>query len=165
MKSHELLREVYRDSSPKAVADHVGLSLSMIYKWAEATGENGSGTVNPLDRVVALIQATGDDRIIKWLCSQSGGFYLSDGENQSPTEKELMQAANRILQQFASLLSLIAHAAADNCISGEEAARIRSNWQDLKATTEGFVAHCERGEFSAVKKELEDRGSNGGNPC
>lgn len=165
MKSHELLREVFRDTSPKAVADHVGLSLSMIYKWAEATGENGSGTVNPLDRVMSLVEATDDDRIIKWLCSQNGGYFIRNPEHQAPEEKELMQAANRILQQFASLLSLIAHAAADNCISEEEAGRIRSNWQDLKATTEGFVAHCERGEFSAVKKELEDRGSNGGNPC
>lgn len=155
MKSYELLREVFRNTSPKAVADHVGLSLSMIYKWAEETGETGSGTVNPLDRVISLIEATDDDRIIKWLSNQSGGYFIRNPDEQAPEERELMQAANQILQQFASLLSLIAHAAADNSISHDEASKIRANWQDLKATTEGFVSHCEKGEFSAVKSKMK----------
>lgn len=155
MKSHELLREVFKETSPKAVADHVGLSLSMIYKWAEETGETGSGTVNPLDRVVSLMEATDDDRIIKWLCHQTGGYFLKNPELQKPEEKELMQAANRILQQFASLLALIAHAASDNCISNSEAARIRANWQELKPTTESFVTHCENGQFKEVLRNFE----------
>ena len=35
MQSHELLREVFQKCSPKQVAANLGLSLSMIYKWAE----------------------------------------------------------------------------------------------------------------------------------
>ena len=35
MQSHELLREVFQKCSPKQVAAELGLSLSMIYKWAE----------------------------------------------------------------------------------------------------------------------------------
>ena len=35
MQSHELLREVFQRCSPKQVAAELGLSLSMIYKWAE----------------------------------------------------------------------------------------------------------------------------------
>lgn len=155
IKSHELLREVFQETSPKAVADHVGLSLSMIYKWAEETGETGSGTVNPLDRVVSLIEATDDDRIIKWLSNQSGGYFLKNPDPEAPEEKELMQATNQILQEFASLLALIAHAAADGSISKAEATKIRANWQDLKSTTEGFVSHCEQGEFTMVKDEMK----------
>ena len=51
MKSHELLREVFATSNPKQIAEDLGLSLSMIYKWSEASGEGLSGTTNPLDRV------------------------------------------------------------------------------------------------------------------
>ncbi len=35
MESHELLREVFQKVSPKQAAAEMGLSLSMIYKWAE----------------------------------------------------------------------------------------------------------------------------------
>ena len=36
MQSHELLREVFQRASAKQVAADMGLSLSMIYKWALA---------------------------------------------------------------------------------------------------------------------------------
>lgn len=156
LKSHEVLREVFQETSPKAVADHVGLSLSMIYKWAEETGETGSGTVNPLDRVISLIEATSDDRIIKWLSNQSGGFFLKNPDSPEQEEKELMLATNQILQEFAKLLQLIAHAAADGSISKDDASLIRKNWQDLKSTTEGFVNHCELGEFKEIKDEIRE---------
>ena len=35
MHSHEILREVFQQCSPKQVSAELGLSLSMIYKWAE----------------------------------------------------------------------------------------------------------------------------------
>ena len=43
MQSHELLREVLKTSSAKQVAADLGLSLSMIYKWAEPDEGTGSG--------------------------------------------------------------------------------------------------------------------------
>ena len=52
MQSHELLREVLQKTSAKQVAADLGLSLSMIYKWAEAADtETSSGATNPLDRI------------------------------------------------------------------------------------------------------------------
>ncbi len=154
LKSHEVLREVFEDTSPKKVADHAGLSVSMIYKWSEEPGETGSGAVNPLDRVISLIESTKDDRIIKWLSCKSDGFFMKNPESSDKEEKELMQEANQILQEFAQLLHLIARAAADCQISGKEAAEIRRNWQDLKSTTEGFVNHCEMGEFNEIKDQM-----------
>ena len=35
MQSYELLREVFEKKTPKQVAADLGLSLSMVYKWAE----------------------------------------------------------------------------------------------------------------------------------
>ena len=43
MQSHELLREVLQKTSAKQVAADLGLSLSMIYKWAEPDEGDGSG--------------------------------------------------------------------------------------------------------------------------
>ena len=61
MQSHELLREVFQKCSPKQVAAELGLSLSMIYKWAEpGDPAAGSGSTNPLDRIDALIHCTND---------------------------------------------------------------------------------------------------------
>src|SRR5271156_3554015 len=52
MESHELLRQVFQKASPKQAAAEMGLSLSMIYKWAEPP-DSTSGATNPLDRVSA----------------------------------------------------------------------------------------------------------------
>src|ERR1044072_3269600 len=50
MQSHEVLREVFQKCSAKQIAADLGLSLSMIYKWAEPDDDTGSGSANPLDR-------------------------------------------------------------------------------------------------------------------
>ena len=39
MKSHELLREVIEKCSPKQMAADLGVSLSLVYKWAEPPEE------------------------------------------------------------------------------------------------------------------------------
>jgi len=41
--------------------------------------------------------------------------------------------------------------AADNQITPKEAKQIRARWEELKSVTEGFVACCEEGNFSALK--------------
>lgn len=48
MQSYELLREVFKSKSPKQVADDIGLSSSVLYKWAEPPEHAaGSGVGNP----------------------------------------------------------------------------------------------------------------------
>jgi hypothetical protein len=52
MHSHEVMKEVLKKTSAKQIASEMGLSLSLIYKWAEQPAdESGSGAGNPLDRV------------------------------------------------------------------------------------------------------------------
>ena len=79
MKSHRLLKRVFKDSSIPIIAHEMHLSPSTVYKWAEApdTG-SASGIPNPLDRALSLYNATGDPRIIHWLCEQTGGFYVGN---------------------------------------------------------------------------------------
>lgn len=155
MQSHELLREVYDRANAKQVAAELGLSLSLIYKWAEPTEATGSGAMNPLDRIEALVKCTGDVRVVQWLCERAGGFFIKNPAAMWPHPHYLIPATNQIVQEFADLLSVIAKAAADNQISPPEAASIRARWEDLKSVTEGFVRCCEQGNFTPLKREAE----------
>ena len=152
MQSHELLREVFEKKSAKEVSADLELSTSMIYKWTQPREGDGSGIENPLDRVEALYQSTGDPRLIQWLCQRAGGFFILNPKN-TPHPHFLIPATNEIVQEFADLLQVVAAAAADNQITQTEAKQIRARWEELKSATEGFVACCEQGNFSALKKE------------
>lgn len=153
MKSHELLREVFEKCNPKQISAELGLSVSLIYKWAEPPEETGSGAANPLDRVEALLRCTQDTRLIQWLCERAGGFFIKNPRVNWPHPDFLVPATNQIVQEFADLLSVIAIAAGDNQISKQEAKTIRARWEELKQVTEGFVHCCENGNFSSMREK------------
>jgi len=155
MESYELLREVFEKAAPKKVSADLGLSTSMIYKWSEAPDHAaGSGTGNPLDRIEALIESTGDQRHVQWICQRAGGFFILNPAT-APHPHFRSPATNQIVQEFADLLAVIATAAADNQISSAEAKQIRARWEELKSVTEGFVACCEKGNFNALKNPTD----------
>jgi len=154
MHSHEILREVFQKCSPKKVAEDLGLSLSMIYKWAEPPEAGaGSGSTNPLDRIDALLNCTDDRRLIQWICQRAGGFFILNPKTNKPHPSYLIPATNEIVQEFADLLAVVAAAAADNQITQKEAKQIRVRWEDLKCVTESFVACCEEGNFLPLKEK------------
>jgi len=152
MESHELLHEVFSKASVKQVASDLGLSLSMVYKWAEPDDGMGSGAVNPLDRIEALVRTTADERLVQWICQRAGGFFIKNPKSQWPHAHFLIPATNEVVQEFADLLSVVATAASDNHISREEARKIRARWEELKSATEGFVRCCEEGNFSRLRE-------------
>jgi hypothetical protein len=154
MQSHELLREVFQKCSAKHVASELGLSLSMIYKWAEPPdAAAGSGTVNPLDRIDVLQRCSGDPRIIQWICHRSGGFFIKNPKTNNAHPAFLIPATNEIIQEFADLLAVIATAVKDDQITPKEAEDIRGRWEELKTVTEGFVECCEKGNFRKMKED------------
>jgi hypothetical protein len=152
MQSHEVLREVFQQCSPKQVASELGLSLSMIYKWAEPPDPAaGSGSTNPLDRIDALLNCTRDRRLVQWICQRAGGFFILNPKTNKAHPSYLIPATNEIVQEFADLLAVIATAAADNQITSAESREIRARREELKSVTEGFVACCEEGNFRPLK--------------
>ena len=154
MQSHELLREVFQKCSPKQVAATLGLSLSMIYKWAEpGDPAAGSGSTNPLDRIDALIQCTDDTRLVQWVCQRAGGFFIRNPKTTHPHPSYLIPATNEIVQEFADLLAVVAAAAADNQVTEKESKQIRARWEELKSVTETFVACCEEGNFRTLREK------------
>ena len=151
MQSHELLREVIKDSSAKQIAADLNVSLSLIYKWAEPPQvSDGSGLANPLDRLEQLLRSTRDPRLAQWICERAGGFFIQNPKTTAPHAYQLIPAANQIVQEFADMLGVIATAAGDNTITKTEARDIRRRWEELKRVTEGFVRGCEEGHFTAA---------------
>lgn len=157
MHSHEVMREVLKKTSAKQIAAEMGLSLSLIYKWAEPPeDDSGSGASSPLDRVGQLIRITGDARVAQWVCEQADGFYIRNPHNLPPTSN-VIPATNGIVQEFADMLATIASASADNVISKDEAKTIRRRWEELKSVTEGFVKAAESGSYGPVKEKTEEK--------
>ena len=151
MHSHEVMREILKKTSAKQIAAGMGLSLSLIYKWAEIPmDESGSGAGSPLDRVGELIRITGDARLAQWVCEQAGGFYIRNPKNV-PSGLPLIPITNDIVHEFADMLATIATSSADSVITKDEARTIRARWEELKNVTEGFVAAAESGNFGALR--------------
>jgi transposase len=155
MQSHEVLKEVLKQTSAKQIAADMGLSLSLIYKWTEAPAEEaGSGASNPLDRIDQLLKSTGDRRIAQWVCERAGGFFIVNPEHKQAHAYSLIPTTNSIVQEFADMLAVIAIAASDSTVTSAEAKQIRRRWEELKSVTEGFVNAAEAGNFTSFKNEL-----------
>ncbi len=155
MQSHEVMREVLKKTSAKQIAAEMGLSLSLIYKWAEPPeDDSGSGTGSPLDRVGHLIRITRDARLAQWVAEQAGGFYIRNPQDL-PVGQPLIPVTNDIVQEFADMLATIAISSADSVITRDEAKKIRARWEELKSVTEGFVKAAESGNYGAIKEAGE----------
>ncbi len=152
MESHEVLKEALKKTSPKAVAADLGVSLSLVYKWAEKPTDNGSGSRNPLDRLQQIIELSQDTGIIEWLCRQQGGSFVRDPEVNPQEESHVFQRTQQIIGQFSSLLQGISSAVEDHSVCEKEADGIRQCWDKLKSEAETFVRACEAGHFRDITK-------------
>ena len=81
MNSHQIIKNACDKHGAKNIAGHLGVSLSLVYKWAQPRTDSGSGSRNPLDRVIELINSTRDPRIIEWICEQAGGYFVRNPES------------------------------------------------------------------------------------
>jgi hypothetical protein len=150
MESHEVLKRALRKTSPKAVAAELGVSLSLVYKWAEKPSDDGSGSRNPLDRLLSIIELSGDTGIVEWLCRKNGGHFVVDPDVSGQDIPHVLPATQEIIGQFSGLLSQISEAALDHSVTKDEAKDIRESWDKLKSYAEGFVRCCEKGDFEKM---------------
>ena len=150
MESHEVLKEAFRKTSPKAVAAELGVSLSLVYKWAEKPTVDGSGSRNPLDRLLQIIELSQDTGIIEWLCRQKQGSFVQDPDVAPRESGHVFERTQQMIGQFSSLLQGISTAVEDNSVCEKEAAEIRLIWDKLKSEGETFVRACEAGYFNDI---------------
>lgn len=153
MESHEVLKIAFKETSPKVVASELGVSLSLVYKWAQDQSGLGSGSRNPIDRVVNIFELTGHYPIIEHLAGQCGGYFVRNPESHCKKGFQYLPATNEIVSQFSHLLTQISTAALDNSITSDEANEIRRVWDQLKGFSEGFVRCCEEGDFEIMGEQ------------
>jgi hypothetical protein len=159
MKSYEVLKDAVDKVGAKRVAGDVDVSTSLVYKWCEAAKKNPddekSGARNPLDRIVALMNSTGDKEIIAWMCEQAGGFFVENSEAQDGNSGiEYINRTHNLMQNFSELLQVMSDSIQnDGIIDSGEAKRIRREWQELKRHGESFVTACEKGVFNQPRKK------------
>ena len=152
MESHEVLRRAMRKTTPKAIAADLGVSLSLVYKWAEKPTDDSSGSRNPLDRLLEIIRLSGDPGIVDWLCQKQGGHFVKDPDVSGHQIDHVLPATQEIIGQFSELLSRISSAATDHSVTPDEADEIRQCWDKLKSYAEAFVRACEKGDFKTMPR-------------
>ncbi len=153
VKSWELLKEATERIGVKAVAARLNLSTALVYKWCQEPASedpDASGARNPLDRLRTVYEATGDQRIINWMCAAANGFYVSNPQvTPGEHEEQLLNTTQRMVEDFGNLLSSISGSIEDDgLINGSEPDVIRQSWERLKSQAECFVVACEQGLYS-----------------
>lgn len=152
MESHDVLKRALRKTTPKAVAAELGVSLSLVYKWAEKPTEEAAGSRNPLDRLLQILDLSGDDGIVEWLCQRQDGYFVKNPGASGHQIEHVLPATQEIIGQFSDLLNEISTAADDHSVSTKEAEDIRQCWDKLKSYAEGFVRCCENGDFKTMSR-------------
>lgn len=160
-ESFEVLRDAVEAIGAKAAAAHLKVSPALVYKWCEkprddesSTAEMGSGTRNPLDRVMGLLEATGDRGIVDWVCEQAGGFFVPNPDPADTVADKFLLETQGMIQKFSGLLSVLTESMTnDGRIDSEESKMIRQFWQELKSQVERFVIACERGQFDSFSPD------------
>lgn len=159
MESWQVLKRSLAKVGVKKVASRLGLSQSLVYRWAQPTVESaddssaGSGVTNPLDRLAELIALTADPALTEWVCRQAGGFFVVNPAADRDVNLGVIRRTQEMIQDFSELLEAVSDALAnDQAIDAKEATRIRDSWERLKGVGENFTACCEQGLFATAKK-------------
>ena len=159
MKSFDVIRQAVDEPGVKAVAAALKVSPALVYKWCEQPADSEdpdqSGAKNPLDRVREMYMLTKDIRLIRWLCNEAGGFYISNPvpELRRSLDESVFAETRSMVRDFSELLDAVTEAVDDDPgIDPNEADEIRQRWEDLKACVERFVVAAEKGHYRLRKK-------------
>jgi hypothetical protein len=162
MKSYEVIRQSVEEPGVKAVAAALKVSPALVYKWCEPPADESdpdqSGAKNPLDRVREIYMLTKDIRLIRWLCNEADGFYVSNPvpEIRRSIDEAIYVETRAMVRDFSELLDAVTASVEDDAdVDPEEADVIRQRWEDLKACVERFTISCEKGHYR-LKKKAED---------
>lgn len=164
MKSFEVIRQAVDEPGVKAVAAALKVSPALVYKWCEPPADEAdpeqSGAKNPLDRLREMYLLTKDIRLIRWLCNEAGGFFISNPvpDIRKTTDEAVYVETRTMVRDFSELLDAVTESVEDDpFIDPDEADIIRQRWEDLKASCERFVISCERGHYHLKKKPGEEK--------
>ena len=122
----------------------------MVRAPADLDDPDQSGARNPLDRVREMYLLTKDIRLVRWLCNEAGGFFVSNPvpEIRRTLDESIFAETRGMVRDFSELLEAVTESVEDDPgIDSDEADLIRQKWEDLKACVERFVIACEKGHY------------------
>ena len=136
------------------------VSPALVYKWCEPPADvddpDQSGARNPLDRVREMYLLTKDIRLVRWLCNEAGGFFVSNPvpELRKSLDENIFAETRGMVREFSELLDTVTESVENKPgIDVREADEIRQKWEDLKACVERFVISCEHGHYDKPGKK------------
>ena len=147
MKSHEVLRQVCKRTGSKLVASRLRLSQSLLHKWSHPRPDGRSEELNPLDRLVAMAEYTGDARLVEWVCARLGGCFMPNPPARRSLPRDWLPVAGVALVELGRLQAALGATLTEKNLSGPAAADLRTAWDKLKPDMERLVSGCERGQF------------------
>jgi len=148
MDSHIIVKELLKKVPAKHVAQELGVSLSLVYKWAEAPIV-GSGTSNPLDRIEVLTRLADDMAPLEWLCSRFEGSFVRQPADEVISAEDFVHRFSGILIELGHVLAeLSSSSAATDKVSPAKTREVRKRWEKTKSTIESFLKTAEKGHFS-----------------
>jgi len=150
MKSHEVMRQVCKRAGCKSVAHALRLTPGHIHKWMRPRPDGRSEEFNPLDRVVALAEATGDARLVEWVCARLGGCFMANPPARRSLPRDWLPVSGAALVELGRLQATLGAMLTEKNPSGPAAA-LRAAWDKLKPDMERLVCGCERGQFEPGK--------------
>src|SRR5688572_28593242 len=160
MKSYEVIRQAVDEPGVKAVAAALKVSPALVYKWCEPPADTDdpdqSGARNPIDRVREMYLLTKDIGLIRWLCSEAGGFFVANPvtDLRRSVEQNIFNETRGMVREFSELLDAVTESVEDDPgIDPQEADLIRQKCEDLKACLEKFVISCEHGHYHLKKRK------------
>ena len=138
MKSYEVIRQAVDEPGVKAVAAALKVSPALVYKWCEPPADTEdpeqSGAKNPLDRVREMYLLTKDIHLVRWLCNEAGGFYVSNPvpDLRKTLDENIFTETRSMVREFSELLDTVTESVEDDPgIDPNEADQIRGRWEDL----------------------------------
>lgn len=111
------------------VATELALSDSSVQKWQQRPNQGQSGSANPFDHVAVLSRATGSLKMVEWLCSRMKGHLRSARIGKTDQNAPWP----RVYWELTELEYFVSRALLDGDVKPEEAAKIREEWDDVRA--------------------------------
>lgn len=145
--SHAVLSDALDDVGRKSAATAVGLSPALVHKWCEPAGE--SGTLNPLDRVVALSRVANTTKLAEWICAQLGGVFVPLPAPVLDVSRCINTVTRDVAGKLFGTLDVLVEAGGDGVIDQKETEAFRCAWQGTVGSVESVVRATESGLFAA----------------
>tara|TARA_R100000808_G_scaffold4637_1_gene14871 strand:+ start:49 stop:465 length:417 start_codon:yes stop_codon:yes gene_type:complete len=138
MQSNEVVKQAIGKDT-KEISKELKVSLETVYKWSDGSLRD------PLQRVVKLYQKTNDINLIKYICSEAGGYFVKCYDSDQCKDINLLPA---LAKEFGEMITELGKSLADGVITDEERFKIKKEWSDLVSLMEGLFDAIDSGKFN-----------------